>query len=174
MSAIGPLVIGAPVTGSWKVEPAGSMMCAANRPWPQECRPSTWSWKKTVPSSTSLYQRYCTNSTPVRSPEACAFCSGAFSVSVLPLIAVIWVAISVSGWPWPISTLMPGGRPDVLATLIWVAPAGGAVDACAAGGLLDGNGDGGEFVGGERNAVGAQAVGPGGGDIRAEPRRPAM
>src|ERR1022692_1019260 len=126
MSAIGPLWIGAPVTGSWNVEPAGSMMWAPNRPWPQECSASTWSWKKTVPSSTSLYQRYCTNSTPVRSPDAWAFCNGASSVSVLPLIAVILLAISVSGWPWPISTLIPGRSPEVLATVIDVAPAAAA------------------------------------------------
>ena len=72
------------------------MMWAPNRPWPQELSASTWSWKKTVPSSTSLYQRYWTNSTPVRSPDACAFWSGLPSVSVLPLIAVIWLMTSVS------------------------------------------------------------------------------
>src|SRR5215472_7684262 len=127
MSAMGPLSIGAPVTGSWKVEPAGSMMWAPNRPWPHECRPSTWSWKNTVPSSTSLYQRYCTNSTPVRSPDAWAFCKGDPSVSVLPLIAVILLTTSVSGLPWPISTLIPGRSPVVLATVIDVAPA--AADA---------------------------------------------
>src|SRR5215469_1082073 len=126
MSAIGPLSIGFPVTGSWKVEPAGSMMWAANRPWPHECSPSTWSWKKTVPLSTSLYHRYCTNSTPVRSADAWAFCNGASSVSVWSLIAVILLTTSVSGCPWPTSMLTPGRSPVVSATLIWVAPAGAA------------------------------------------------
>src|SRR5215472_4944569 len=126
MSASGPLLIGAPVTGSWKVEPAGSMMCAANRPWPQEWIPSTWSWKKTVPAWTSLYQRYWTNSTPVRSPDACAFWSGVASVSVLPLIAVILLTISVFGRPWPTSMLMPVCSPAVLATWSVVAPADAA------------------------------------------------
>src|SRR5215469_3901348 len=126
MSAIGPLSIGAPVTGSWKVEPAGSMMWAPNRPWPHECSPSTWSWKKTVPSSTSLYQRYCTNSTPVFSPDAWAFCRGVASCSMWSLIEAILVTTSVSGLPWPTSMLIPGRSPAVLATDSVVAPAGAA------------------------------------------------
>src|SRR6185437_2658967 len=142
MSAIGPLSIGLPVVGSWKVEPAGSMRWAPNRPWPHECNASTWSWKKTVPSSTSLYHRYCTNSTPVRSPDAWAFCSGEPSVSVLPLIAVILLTTSVSGWPWPTSMLIPGRSPEVEATETEVAPAGAAaVSVVSAGtpksGLID-------------------------------------
>ncbi len=62
----------------------------------------------------------------MNSPAACAFCSGAFSVTVLPLIAVIAVAISVSALAWPISMLTPTRSPLVLATVIWVAPAGAA------------------------------------------------
>src|SRR5215470_4280449 len=89
MSAIGPLLIGAPVTGSWNVEPEGSMMWAANRPWPHEWMPSTWSWKKTVPASTSLYHAYWTNSVPAFSPLAWELVSGWDSTTVLPLITLI-------------------------------------------------------------------------------------
>src|SRR5215469_10906987 len=131
MSAIGPLRIGAPVTGSWNVEPAGSMMWAANRPWPHEWMPSTWSWKKTVPASTSLYHSYWTNSVPAFSPLAWALVSGWASVMVVPLIDAI-LATSVSTAPMPTSMPMPGRRPDVLLTLIWVAPAGTADVSVAA------------------------------------------
>ena len=127
MSTMAPLRTTAPVAGSWYVEPAGSMMWAPKRPWPQDRMPLTWSCQKTVPESTSEYQRYWTNSTPAGSPEAWAWPSGAASVSVLPLIAEIF-ATSMSARPCPIAMPMPGRSRAVLLTVTWVAPAAAAAD----------------------------------------------
>src|SRR5262249_25429381 len=125
MSTIAPLVTTAPVFGSWYVEPAGSMMCAPNRPWPQDRMPLTWSCQNTVPESTSEYHRYCTNSTPAGSPDACACVRGAARVTVVPLIAAIF-ATSMSARPWPIAMPMPARSRAVLLTVTCVAPAAAA------------------------------------------------
>ena len=83
MSAIVPERISAPVVGSWYVEPLGSTRICPTMPRCHVCRPSTWSWKNTLSSTTSGYQSDCTNSTPAHSPAAWSFFSGFARVSVL-------------------------------------------------------------------------------------------
>src|SRR5215831_9299241 len=127
MSTICPLRTTAPVCGSWYVEPNGSMTWAPKRPWPQEWMPSTWSCQKTVPESTSLNQRYCTNSTPTGSPEGWVLASAWSSVSTLltESMAVI-LRSSMVGSPWPTAMKMPTRSRLRLLTVICVAPAAAA------------------------------------------------
>src|SRR3954471_2332196 len=96
----------------------------------QVCSPSTWSWKNTLSSTTSGYQRDWTNSTPAHSPAGWSRFRGAASVTVFATGSMAWiVAGSMSSVPspsaidaprWNLATLVrctivePAGEPDVI------------------------------------------------------------
>ena len=146
MSTIAPESAGAPVRGSWYVEPLGSVISWPTRPCAQVWMPSTWSWKNMLSSSTSGYQRYWTNSVPAYCAAGCATLRAADSVTVLA-VALIAVIVRISGpcpdWPAlavPVAAGPSVPRPTPMLSPTWnlatldrcstVAPTAAAAVSC--------------------------------------------
>src|SRR6478736_240458 len=124
MSASVPERISAPVSGSWYVEPFGSTTIWPTMPRCHVCRPSTWSWKNTLSSTTSGYQRDWTNSTPAHSPAGWSRFRGAASVTVFATGSIAWiVAGSMSSVPSPSAIEAPRWNLATLVRCTTVEPA---------------------------------------------------
>ena len=100
-------------------------------PWLQPWIPLTWSWKKTLSSAASGYQRYWTNSVPAHCPAGWALASGRVRVSrraVLFTAETWW--ISMLSVPRPTAIQTPRRNLATLARVMVVAPGAAATVSC--------------------------------------------
>ena len=100
------------------------------------CRPSTWSWKNTLSSTTSGYQSDCTNSTPAHSPTAWSFVSGFASVMVVVAGSIAAIcAGSIQSVPRPAARYAPWWNFATLDRCSTLVPASAATVSCGSSSL---------------------------------------